>query len=119
MPERYFDEAPRNFLKKKFYAATLPPTLPERQGIPTHMPRYPFAYAKVSLCILQVVRANRQSWSFAYQDLCMYPSKYIALSYVALHKNSYEVSILFTSMVPKPLSSTPFGVALSLHGINS
>jgi hypothetical protein len=33
---RYLDEAPRNFLKKNFYAATLPPTLPERQSNLTH-----------------------------------------------------------------------------------
>jgi len=33
---RYLDEAPRNFFEKKFYAVTLPPTLPERQSIPTH-----------------------------------------------------------------------------------
>jgi len=70
---RYFDEAPRNFLKKNM-----------QQPYPL-----PWQSAMVTLRTQQVWAT--QSWSFAYQDLCMHP-RYIASLYVALH---IVVTILF------------------------
>jgi hypothetical protein len=54
----YLDEAPRNFLKKKFTQQALP-------LYPNSVPEGNPTYTRIQ------VRATR-SWSFAYQNLCMY-----------------------------------------------